>query len=149
MSWDPAVLAPQDVSNEPPTPPGSFDTSSTTFRRKAGPAGAASGVTGSRSPGTSDAKQVCAGGAEEFSWSSPPGESGGADKQSCSALRRSPGKAYAMGAVEVGAHVMRGDLELAIRDLQRCRALSWISQEMRIQLGRCLYELTAARRMCP
>lgn len=52
-------------------------------------------------------------------------------------------------AFECSALIMRGDLELAIRDLQRCRSLSWISQEMRIQLGRCLYELTKARRMAP
>lgn len=149
MSWDPLSAVLQDVSDEPPTPQGSSDTSSTYFRRKAARAGAASGVTGSRSPGTSDAKPVCAGAGEEFSWSSSPGESGAGHKLSGSALRATPGKALAMGAVEVGAHVMRGDLEVAIRDLQLCRSLEWISQEMRVQLGRCLYELTAARRMCP
>lgn len=139
----------QDVSDEPPTPLGSSDTSSTYFRRKAILAGAASGVTGSRSPGTSDAKPVSAGTDEEFAWSSSSGESASSDKLSGSALGKSPGKHAAMTALEVSGHVMRGDLEVAIRDVQRCRSLTWISQEMRIQLGRCLYELTLARRMAP
>lgn len=52
-------------------------------------------------------------------------------------------------SVENSCLIMRGDLELAIRDLSRCRAFSWISDELRRQLGACLYELTLARRMCP
>jgi hypothetical protein len=134
----PSVVMPlQDVSNEPPTPLGSFDTSSTTFRRKAVVPGAARGVTNRRSFGTSLAKPVCA------------VTAGGGDKQSGSTLVATPGTTYAMTAVEVGCHVMRGDLDLAIRDLQRCRSMKWISEEMRGQLSRCLFELTAARRMCP
>lgn len=125
----------KDVSKEPPTPLGSFDTSSTTFRRKAVVPGAARGVTDRRSSGAPLAKPVCAGTAGH--------------KQSGSTLRSTPGTSYAMTAVEVGCHVMRGDLELAIRDLQRCRSMKWISEEMRGQLSRCLFELTAARRMCP
>jgi hypothetical protein len=47
------------------------------------------------------------------------------------------------------AAIMRGDLELAIRDLSRCRRFTWLSDELRAQLGRCLHELTLARRSCP
>lgn len=140
----------KDVSDEPSTRLGSSDTSSTIyFRRKPGPEGAASGVTDSRSSGTSDAKPVCAGADEDLSWCRSPGQTGGGHKQSGSALSDSPVKRSSMTALEVSGHVMRGDLEIAIKDLQRCRALTWISQELRIQLGRCLYELTAARRLCP
>lgn len=113
MNWDPIQMS---VFSEPLPPSGSETTRSTTFLEpEMANAGAASGVTGSRSPGTSDAK---------------PGE-------------------LPMTSMEVSCLVMRGELELAIRDLQRCRSLSWITQEMRIQLGRCVYELIAARRMCP
>lgn len=51
--------------------------------------------------------------------------------------------------IVTGSAIMKGDLEVAMRDLQTCRSFRWLSQEMRIQLGRCLYELTVARRMCP
>jgi len=150
MSCVPMSPVLQDVSDEAPTPPASFDTSSTTnFRRKPVLAGAASGVTERRSSGTSDAKPVCEVADEDFSWSCPPGETASGHKQSGSTLSYSPGKRGSMTAVEVSGHVMKGDLEIAIKDLQRCRSLTWISQELRIQLGRCLYELTLARRMCP
>lgn len=139
----------KDVSNEPPTPLGSFDTSSTTFRRKAVVPGAARGVTDRRSSGAPLAKPVCAGTAEDLSWRRSPGQTASGHKQSGSTLRSTPGTAYAMTAVEVGCHVMRGDLELAIRDLQRCRSMKWISEEMRGQLSVCLWHLTLARRMCP
>lgn len=114
MNWHP-----QKVSNRPHLPSGRFDTFSTTFSDPdMGSVGAAGGVTGCCSPGTSPAK---------------PRDL----KQAHDSI------------IEAGRMVMRGDLEACIRDLQVCRSLSWISQEMRIQLGRCLYELTAARRMCP
>lgn len=45
------------------------------------------------------------------------------------------------------AAIMRGSIELAISDLQKCRRFDWISEEMRAQLGRCLFELTEARKM--
>jgi hypothetical protein len=54
-----------------------------------------------------------------------------------------------LSSLEVSGLIMRGDLEAAIKDLSRCRSYAWVSQELRIQLGRCLYELTAARRMAP
>lgn len=47
------------------------------------------------------------------------------------------------------AHIMRGDLEACIRDVNVCRRFPWISEELRDQLGRCLFELTSARRMAP
>jgi hypothetical protein len=50
-------------------------------------------------------------------------------------------------SLECSALIMRGDLDLAIRDLSRCRQYVWLSQELRCQLGRCLYELHTARRM--
>lgn len=143
-----ALAKQTDVSSEPPTLPGSFDTSSTIPRREAGPRGAARGVTNRRSFGTSLAKPLCAGAAEDLPWSFQ-GQTGSGHKQGGSALSPTTRTTYAMTAVEVGCHVMRGDLAIAIRDLQRCRRLSWISDEMRAQLGRCLHELTAARRMCP
>lgn len=141
----------KDVSNEPPTPLGSFDTSSTTnFRRESvSPEDAARGVTESRSSGASLAKPVCAGTDEDLSWRRSPGQTASCHKQSGSTFGATLGTKHAMTAVEVGCHVMRGDLEVAIRDLQRCRSMKWISEEMRGQLSRCLYELTAARRMCP
>lgn len=52
-----------------------------------------------------------------------------------------------MSSVEVSALIMRGDLQAAINDLSRCRSYFWLSQELRAQLGRCLYELHKARRM--
>jgi hypothetical protein len=47
------------------------------------------------------------------------------------------------------SHLMRGDLEACIRDVNVCRRFTWISDELRDQLGRCLFELTSARRMAP
>lgn len=47
------------------------------------------------------------------------------------------------------AQIMRGDLEVCIRDINVCRRFAWISDELRDQLGRCLFELTSARRMAP
>jgi hypothetical protein len=107
------------VSTEPPTPPGSGNTVATTF---SAPEMASVGA---------------AGGVTAF-------RSAGASPAKPSELR-----AIFSSAVQSSAHIMRGDLEVAIRDMQRCRSLSWISDEMRGQLGRCLYELTTARRMCP
>jgi hypothetical protein len=52
-----------------------------------------------------------------------------------------------MSSVEISALIMRGDLQAAINDLSRCRSYVWLSQELRTQLGRCLYELHTARRM--
>lgn len=110
---------PQKVSNRPHFPPGRFDTFSPTI---------------------SEPEMACAGAA------------GGVTSR-CS-LGTSPAKPSDIeraraSSIETSCLVMRGDLEACIRDMQVCRSLSWISQEMRIQLGRCLYELTAARRMCP
>lgn len=139
-------LTQKDVSNEPPTPLGSFDTSSTcNFRRKADLAGAARGVTRSRSLGTSLAKPR----SED---SDAPGVVPGATEPQdggSTQNRQSVEYAAALASCEASCLIMRGDLALAIRDLQRCRSLTWISEELRSQLGRCLYELTLARRMCP
>ena len=52
-----------------------------------------------------------------------------------------------MSAVQVAFGVLKGDLDLAIRDLERMRRAQAFSQEIRIQLGRCLYELQKARRL--
>jgi hypothetical protein len=108
-----------NVSTEPPTPLGSVDTFTTTFPA---PEMTLMGA----------ARGVTTGRSVGTSLAKPPELNGAFNS-----------------AIVCSAHVMRGDLEVAIRDLQKCRALSWLSDEMRGQLGRCLYELTAARRMCP
>lgn len=141
MSWDPMPRACQDVSEEPLHPLGSSDTSSPiTSCGKAGSAGAARGVTGSRSPGTSLAKpsEVLEVPTRKVFY-----------ERIGSTVSDIEAREEGLGALEVGCHVMRGDIEVAISDLQRCRSLEWISQELRIQLGRCLFELIAARRMVP
>lgn len=66
----------------------------------------------------------------------------------------SPAKAVELRRANINeivcqSHLMRGDLEAAIRDLNVCRRFTWISDELRDQLGRCLFELTSARRMAP
>ena len=107
------------VLTEPPLLPGSVNTVTTTF---------------------SAPEMASAGAAGSVTGFRSPG-----------ALPAKPGELRAAHNSRIynSALIMRGDLEVAIRDLQVCRALSWISDEMRGQLGRCLYELTAARRMCP
>jgi hypothetical protein len=134
-------VAQKDVSNEPPTSPGSFDTSSTSnFRRKSDSSeDAARGVTECRSSGASLAKP-------RFEYEICRLESHA--KDGGSPLSPFAIKHSKMTALEVSCHVMRGDLDMAIKDLSRCRSLSWLSQEMRQQLGRCLFELHTARRMC-
>jgi hypothetical protein len=52
-----------------------------------------------------------------------------------------------MSSVQVAYSVLKGDLELSIRDLERMRRAQAFSQDLRIQLGRCLYELQRARRL--
>lgn len=52
-----------------------------------------------------------------------------------------------MSAVQVAFCVLKGDLDQAIRDLERMRRAQSFDQALRIQLGRCLYELQRARRM--
>lgn len=52
-----------------------------------------------------------------------------------------------MSQVEVAFAVLKGDLDLAIHDLERMRRLESFDQALRIQLGRCLYELQKARRI--
>lgn len=51
-----------------------------------------------------------------------------------------------MSSAQVAYCVLKGDLDLAIRDLERMRRAQAFSQDLRIQLGRCLYELQRARR---
>lgn len=54
---------------------------------------------------------------------------------------------HKMSQVEVACAVLTGDLDLAIHDLERMRRLESFDQALRIQLGRCLFELQRARRM--
>jgi len=61
-----------------------------------------------------------------------------------------PAKPYVqphMSRSQVAFAVLKGDLDLAIHDLERMRRGSVFGQEIRIQLGRCLYELQRARRL--
>jgi len=71
-----------------------------------------------------------------------------AGRSAGTSLAKSPELTKALNrGIVCAANVMRGDLDAAIRDVSRCRRYEWISEEMRVQLGRCLYELTEARRM--
>jgi hypothetical protein len=149
------------VSTEPPTLVGSVDTVPTTFLApEMAVTGAAGGVTTRCSVGTSPAKPpnqgVTSYGSNDVSplFEDSDGADvvpGPAEPQNGGATPKRLAVKYAkpMASCEASCLIMRGDLELAIRDLQKCRSFSWISQELRIQLGRCLYELTATRRMCP
>lgn len=145
MSWDPLSPVLQDVSDEPPTPSGSFETSSTSYRRKAGhPIGAAGSVTDCRSTGALPAKPLC----EDLPKANAV-PALGKPEQGGSTFKDTGSRELSalMTAREASCHVLCGDLDLAIRDLNKFRSFCWLSQTIRMQLGRCLFELNTARRM--